>query len=119
MNSGASDEQLKELLDDTKALLAAAQSGDSDEIGRQLEKREKSIDAVKAAGGAAGSQTEARKELIREILRTDALAKAEISKLVNKYAKTASDYQKKAAGVLKYSYSKFNFMNGQLIDKKD
>lgn len=119
MGTGASDAQLEELLNDTKALLCAAQRSNTDEIGRQLEKRRKCLDAVASAGGAAGAQTDKRKTLIREILLTDKKANERIKEYVKEFGKTASNYKKKAAGVLKYSYSKFNLSSGQLIDKRD
>lgn len=119
MSTGASDALLRELLEDTKALLLAAQKSDPDEIGRQLEKRKPCVDAVKAAGGAGSTRTVARKALIDEILFFDGKACEQIAELVKKCGQTVSDYQKKTVGLLKYNDSKYNLMSGQLIDKKD
>lgn len=119
LNAGASDAQLRELLEDTKALLSAAQKGDPDEIGRQLDKRKPCVDAVKAAGGAGSTRTETRKALIDEILLLDGKACKQIEELVQKCGEMVSDYEKKTMGLLKYNSSKYNLMSGQIIDKKD
>lgn len=119
MNTGANDQQLKDLLEDTKALLAAAQGNDKDEIGRQLDKRQKSVDAVKSAGGIIGPRSDARKALINEILSLDNKACQQIHELTEKSSKAALDQQKKAAGVMKYNYDQYDLISGHMIDKQD
>ncbi len=119
MSAGASDSQLKELLEYTKALLSAAELGNSDEIGRQLESRQLSIETIKSAGGVIGTRSEERQALVNQILSLDKKACLIISKLAKEYGQTASDYQKKAAGLLKYSNDMYNLASGQLVDKRD
>lgn len=119
MSTGASDEQLKELLDYTKALLLAANVGDIDEIGRQLEKRRQCLDAIKSAVSVSVPHTETRKALIDELVLLDGKASCKIRELTQESSKTASNYGKKAVGLLKYNKEQYNLMCGQLVDKRD
>lgn len=118
-SDAASDAQIKELLEHTKALLSAAKKNDSDEIGRQLDSRGQCVDAIKAAGGFGSPRTAVRQSLIDEILLLDGKACHEIRELMNKSSQVVTDYQKKSTGLLKYNNVKYNLMSGQLIDKKD
>lgn len=119
MGIGANDTQMKELLEYTKALLSAAQSEECDEIGRLLVKRGRCLDAIKAAGGFGSPRTAERQSIIDEILLFDGKACGEIRELKSKSGLAMTDYQKKSAGLLKYSSAGYNLVSGQLIDKKD
>lgn len=119
MNSTTSDEQIRQLLDDTKALLSSALAGDTDEIGRQLEMRQQCIDSIKSTGGFGKDRTLSRQSLINEILSCDKKACLEIRKLTQNYGRSFTDYQKKVTGLLQYSKSSYNLSGGQYYDKKD
>jgi hypothetical protein len=119
LDTGASDEQFRELLDYTKALLFAADAGNVKEIGRQLKKRRRCLDAIRSAGGVGGSNTETRKALLNEIALCDGKASRKISELKKKSGQAMSDYTKKSVGMLKYSKEKNNFLSGQFVDKSD
>ena len=121
MSTEASDGQLKELLDCTRALLSAADIGDVDEIGRQLEMRRQCLDTIKLSdsASASASHTMTRKALIDEIILLDGKASSKIQELTRKSGETASDYRKKTVGLIKYNKEQYNLTNGQLIDKKD
>lgn len=119
LNTGASDELLLELLEDTRVLLTAAQAGSQKRIGQELSKRQECIDKIIAAGGVVGPRSQSRKALINDILTLDAKACRTIRKLAQKSGSAVLNQQKKTAGVLKYSYNQYDLSSGHLIDKRD
>lgn len=120
LNTGASDEQLQELLEDTKLLLAAAQTGDREKIGRELARRQECLDKIIAAGGVVGPRSQEREALIGDILALDKKACRAIRELANKSGNAALSQRRKTAGIMRYSYyQNDDISNVRMIDKRD
>lgn len=118
MNGSEAVIGFNELLQETKALLSAAQKGDLDEIGRLLEKRSQTIDTLKAGGGSEAFVA-AHGDLFSEIQSLDQKANAKIRELRDDKAREIGDFKKKSAGLLKYQFDSCNLQSGQMIDKRD
>ena len=94
MESGASDLQIQQLLEDTQALLDAAVSADIDAIGRQLDARQTCVTDINTAGGFGDQNSPERQAVIDEILRIDKEACDKIRQLRNSSAKAMLEYSK-------------------------
>ena len=118
MEDGASDLQIELLLDKTRALLAAAESGDTDAVGRQLAERQICLDEIHAAGGFGSVITPEQQVSVNEILCLDKEACGRIKQLRDDCARSVSAYSKKASGVLKYRTGSYELEHGQFFQSK-
>jgi hypothetical protein len=114
----ASDLQITQLLEKTRALLAAAENGDTDAIGRQLAARRSCIEEIQAAGGFGSLLSRGQKAAIEEILRLDKEACGRIKRLRDDCAQSVMMYRKKASGVLKYKQETYDLERGQFFHTK-
>lgn len=109
---------LESLLEATKALCDASSGDDISEIGRRLDERQKVIDEMKVAGDVFKLHTTEIQSLIDEILSFDKKACSSIEQKSQELGREYSQYKQKAAGLLKYNYSKYNLMSGQMLDNR-
>ena len=111
------DKKLAELIECSKAVINATLGTGTEEIGRQLNRRQAIIDELKASGGFSEPRSEQRKSVIKEILTLD---KEVCSCLKNRLQKTgfeAAGFKKKASGMKKYYNGNYNLASGQLLDR--
>jgi hypothetical protein len=116
VESGASDLQIQQLLEDTQALLTAVENEDTDAIGRELTARQTCVEDIKAAGGFGSLISPQRQTMIDEVLRIDKEACVKIKQLRDKSAQSLLEYRKKASGVLKYKKDPYELERGQFFN---
>ncbi|HEX2938763.1 MAG TPA: hypothetical protein VHO66_07590 [Ruminiclostridium sp.] len=112
------DELLAKLLDETQDFYNAARNGDLEKIGESLEKRGHTIEVLRSKGKIT-NRTPEQKAVIKEIIDLDAKATVKLKELAENRGKAASNFNRKASGLLKYNNSLYNFASGQLVDKRD
>lgn len=113
------DELLEKLLGETKELYNAARNKDFDKIGKVLETRQVTIADLASVINPDAPRSEFQQSLIAKIFEFDAKAAEKLKELSQAQSREASNFNKKAAGILKYNNGIYNLASGQLIDKRD
>lgn len=111
------ESKLREIIGDTKAVIEAIERRSDFAVGRLLDKRAQSIEALKAAGGVGKEPADAVKALSSEVLLLDKQLLSKLEAFKNESGNSAQKLKKKAIGFQKYNYEILSDSGTHLLDK--